>query len=140
VDESQSVDEVAVLVFSDDKLVRAAVMNALGRRPAPELPRVRFVECATEPMVIRHLDAGDVDLVILDGEAAPVGGLGIARQLKDEITDCPPTLVIIGRPDDAWLATWSMAEAVVAHPIDPVELAEAVAALLRTRLAVGTLR
>ncbi|MCV7063842.1 hypothetical protein H7I76_33135, partial [Mycolicibacterium vaccae] len=38
-----------------------------------------------------HLDEGGFDLVILDGEAAPVGGMGIAKQLKDEIGHCPPT-------------------------------------------------
>ena len=85
-------------------------------------------------MVIRHLDAGTVDLAILDGEAVPVGGLGIARQLKDEIFDCPPVLVLTGRPEDAWLATWSRAEAAVPHPLDPMLLAETVIRLLRGRV------
>ena len=70
-------------------------------------------------------------LVILDGEASPVGGMGIAKQLKDEITDCPPVLVLTGRADDAWLANWSRAEAAVPHPIDPIRLGEAVVGLLR---------
>ena len=72
------------------------------------------------------------DLVILDGEATPTGGLGIAKQLKDEIADCPPVLVLTGRPDDAWLASWSRAEAAVPHPIDPIRLGDAVVSLLRT--------
>jgi hypothetical protein len=42
--------------------------------------------------------------------------------------------VLIGRPEDAWLATWSRAEAAVPHPIDPVRLAEAVTELLRPRV------
>jgi len=110
-------------------------MTALGRRPAPELPAIRFLECATEPLVIRTMDAGAVDLAILDGEAVPVGGMGVCRQLKDEIFGCPPILVLIGRPQDAWLATWSRADAVVAQPLDPLRLADAAAALLRQRLA-----
>jgi hypothetical protein len=36
---------------------------------------------------------------------------------------------------DAWLATWSRAEAVVPYPIDPVRLPNAVADTLRARLA-----
>jgi hypothetical protein len=36
------------------------------------------------------------------------------------------------------LATWSRADAVVGHPIDPGQLAEAVSGLLRTRLAATT--
>lgn len=125
-----------VLVYSDDASVREAVKLALGSRPAAELPRIDFVECATEPFVIRQMDSGTIDLAILDGEAAPAGGLGICRQLKDEIFNCPPVLVLTGRPADGWLATWSRAEAAVPHPIDPVILAETVATLLRRRLAI----
>ena len=86
---------------------------------------------ATEPVVIQNMDAGGIDLAILDGEAVPAGGMGIAKQLKDEIYHCPPVLVLTGRPQDAWLATWSRAEAAVPHPIDPIQLAEAVVGLLR---------
>lgn len=125
-----------VLIYSDDATVREAVKLALGSRPAPELPRIDFVECATEPVVIRQMDSGTIDLAILDGEAAPAGGLGICRQLKDEIFNCPPVLVLTGRPADGWLATWSRAEAAVPHPIDPVVLAETVATLIRRRLAI----
>lgn len=125
-----------VLIYSDDATVREAVKLALGSRPAPELPRINFVECATEPVVIRQMDSGTIDLAILDGEAAPAGGLGICRQLKDEIFNCPPVLVLTGRPADGWLATWSRAEAAVPHPIDPVVLAETAATLIRRRLAI----
>jgi DNA-binding response OmpR family regulator len=89
---------------------------------------------ATEPVVIQQMDAGGIALAILDGEAVPAGGMGIAKQLKDEIYQCPPVLVLIGRPQDAWLATWSRAESVVTHPIDPVQLAESVIGLLRSRV------
>ena len=124
-----------VLVYSDDVNTRQQVILALGRRPHPDLPELTYVEIATEPVVIQHMDAGGIALAILDGEAAPAGGMGIAKQLKDEIFQCPPILVLIGRPQDAWLATWSRAEAAVSHPIDPVRLAEATAGLLRERVA-----
>ena len=133
-DADQPTAPLTVLVYSDDNDTREQVMLALGRRPHPDLPAVEYVEVATEPMVIRHLDSGTVDLAILDGEAVPVGGLGIARQVKDEIFNCPPVLVLTGRPDDAWLATWSRAEAAVPHPIDPLLLAEAVNRLLASRV------
>jgi DNA-binding response OmpR family regulator len=133
-DAEQPTTPLTVLVYSDDNDTREQVMLALGRRPHPDLPPVEYVEVATEPMVIRHLDTGTVDLAILDGEAAPVGGLGIARQVKDEIFNAPPIVVLTGRPDDAWLATWSRAEAAVPHPIDPLQLAETVIRLLRERV------
>lgn len=107
---------------------------ALGSRVAPELPRLNYIEVATEPVVIQHMDSGQIDLAILDAEAAPAGGLGIARQLKDEIFNCPPVLVLIARPQDAWLATWSRADGVVQAPIDPVLIADVAATLLRKRL------
>jgi DNA-binding response OmpR family regulator len=107
------------------------VRLALGTRLHPDLPDLEYLEVATGPMVIRQMDAGGFDLVILDGEASPVGGMGIAKQLKDEIAECPPVLVLTGRADDAWLATWSRAEAAVPHPIDPIRLGDAVVSLLR---------
>lgn len=123
-----------VLIYSDDRTTRQRVALALGRRPAPELPAISIVECATEAIVMRTLDAGGIDLAILDGEAVPVGGMGICRQIKDEIFHAPPVLVLIARAADAWLATWSRADAVVPEPLDPLVMAEQAAALLRRRL------
>lgn len=115
-----------VLVYSDNRDVRAQVLQALGPKPYPDLPAFKYIECATEPVVFDHFDEGQIDLAILDGEATPVGGMGIAKQAKDEIFNGPPMIVIIGRLQDAWLATWSRAEAAVAHPIDSFRLAEVV--------------
>ncbi len=121
-----------VLVYSDDRDVREQVVLALGTNPHPTLPPFEYVECATEPVVFQHLDEGDIDLVILDGEAVPAGGMGIARQMKDEIFRAPPVLILTGRVQDAWLATWSRADAAVPHPIEPLRLAEAVIDLARS--------
>ena len=133
-DPSPTTAPLKVLVYSDDVNTRQQVMLALGSRPHPDLPELEYVEVATEPVVMSNMDAGHIDLAILDGEAVPAGGLGIAKQLKDEIYDCPPVLVLTGRPQDAWLATWSRAEAACPHPLDPVQLAESVISLLRSRV------
>ena len=135
-DPQVEVEPLKVLVYSDDRGVRQQVLSSLGRRPDQGLPPVSYVECATEPMVFAQVDAQRFDLVILDGEATPAGGMGIARQLKDEIYQCPPILVLIGRPQDGWLATWSRADAVVSHPLDPRTLAKAAAELLKRRIAL----
>jgi DNA-binding response OmpR family regulator len=123
-----------VLVYSDDANTREQVRLAVGRRPAADLPPVEYVECATLPAVLTELEQGGVDVLVLDGEATPAGGMGVCRQVKDEIFRCPPVLVLIGRPQDAWLATWSRADAAVAHPIDPVALSDTLAILLRRRV------
>ncbi|GAA2078848.1 hypothetical protein GCM10009801_36040 [Streptomyces albiaxialis] len=120
-----------VLVYSDDANTREQVRLAAGRRPAADAPTVEYIECATLPAVLSTLEERVVDVCVLDGEATPAGGMGVCRQIKDEIFECPPVLLLIGRPQDAWLATWSRAEAVVSHPIDPTTLADALAGLLR---------
>ncbi|MFE6160197.1 hypothetical protein ACFQ7F_14950 [Streptomyces sp. NPDC056486] len=125
-----------VLVYSDNASTREQVRLATGRRPAADVPAVEFIECATLPAVLKELDRGGIDVCVLDGEATPVGGMGVCRQLKDEIFQCPPVLLLMGRPQDAWLATWSRAEAAVTLPVDPVEFASSLAALLRDRLAI----
>ncbi|TNY36220.1 response regulator transcription factor [Thermomonospora catenispora] len=124
-----------VLVYSDDADTRAQVRMAIGRRPAADLPPVEYVEVATHPAVVARLDAGDIDVAVVDAEAQPAGGLGVCRQAKDEVYDCPPFVAIIARRDDGWLATWSRADAVVSQPLDPMALAEAVADQLRRRRA-----
>src|SRR5438093_7024934 len=122
-----------IVVYSHDADIRARVRLAIGRRPATDVPEAEIIEVATEPALFRLLDAGQVEVMVLDGEAQPAGGMGVCRQAKDEIHDCPPVLLIIGRPDDGWLATWSGAEAVVSHPIEPRALATALAGLMRER-------
>ena len=131
-------DEVlTILLYASDRTTRQNVRLSLGRKVALDLPPVRVLEVATQAAVISAMDAGGIDLAILDGEAVP-GGMGLCRQLKDEILRCPPILVLIGRPDDAWLATWSRADGAVSHPVDPVRLPAAVAALLRPQMSTQT--
>jgi DNA-binding response OmpR family regulator len=131
----------SIVLYSDDSSVRASIIGALGNRVAPEMVEHVIHEFATGAALRLFVDgkkrAADkpIDLFILDGESVPEGGLGIARQLKDEVFNCPPVLVITGRKADAWLAAWSRAEANVLHPVDPFTLSHTVADLLRTRTA-----
>ena len=140
---STETSKIRVVIYSHDSAVRAAVISALGRKIAADLPAHEVLEFATAPALRAFVDRPDLagnfkaDLFILDGEAVPEGGMGVARQLKDEIFNCPPVLLITGRREDAWLAAWSRAEASVIHPIDPFTLANTVANLMRTR-AVAT--
>jgi DNA-binding response OmpR family regulator len=127
-----------VLVFSHRPEVREAIVMAVGRRPAPDLGRLEYLEAGTIAEVLAAVDAGRVDLAILDGEAQPTGGMGLSRQLKNEIAQCPPIIVSVRRKDDRWLAVWSQADAVIVHPLDPLAAAETVAEVLRShRLPVA---
>ncbi|MBH1933573.1 hypothetical protein I5Q34_04580 [Streptomyces sp. AV19] len=127
-----------VLVYSDDANTREQVRLAGGRRPAPDVPPVEYVECATLPALLRLLGERRIDVCVLDGETAPAGGMGVCRQLKDEVFQCPPVLLLMGRPQDAWLATWSRADAAVTHPVDPVAFAASLAGLLRERVPAAS--
>ena len=65
-----------IIIYSDDSSVRAAVISALGKRAAKDLPEHEIHEFATGPALRAYVDtknlAGDfrADLFILDGEAA----------------------------------------------------------------------
>ena len=119
-----------VLVYATDSVVRDQVRMAVGRSPAAGVDIEMFLDSDDAAEVVRAADEGVPDLLILDGEAWPTGGLGLCRQLKNELASPPPTLVLIGRRDDRWLGEWSQADAVLMHPIDAHELARAVVSLL----------
>lgn len=127
---------VKVLVFSDDRLVREQVRLTLGRRVAADLPELEVFEVATQGALLRALDVGtDYALLIFDGNAQPSGGFGLAHQVKEEYADCPPVMLLVTRDADAWLASWSRAEAVTPFPLDPVTMPQQAAHLIRARLA-----
>ncbi|MEN9687942.1 MAG: hypothetical protein RL381_954 [Actinomycetota bacterium] len=128
-----------IVLYSDDVTVREAVVAALGKRVAPDMAEHAIHQFATGPALRLFVDGKKpdsdtpIDLFILDGESVPEGGIGMARQLKDEVFNCPPVMVITGRKEDAWLAAWSRADANVLHPVDPFTLSHTVADLLRAR-------
>ena len=129
-----------VLVYSSRPEVRAAVRTAVGRRPAPDVGPLTWLECATGGEVVEAVDGGGVDLVLLDGEAQPTGGLALSRQLVVEVADRPAICVLIARQPDRWLAHWSQADGTLALPIDPLTAPQVVAGLLRERAARAPLR
>lgn len=129
---NESREKLQIALYSDDSSVRQTVIKALGRRISPEFDEHEITEFATGPALRAKVDAGkNFDLYILDGESVTEGGMGIAKQLKDEVFNCGVVIVIVGRASDAWLAGWSRAEGVVSHPLDPFTLASTVADIFR---------
>ena len=118
-----------VLVYSDNARTRAQVMLALGKRVHPKLPDLTYTEVATAPVVIKTVDAGGIDLAILMARPPRPAEMGIAKQLKDEVNDCPPIVELTGRPTMRGSPT-GRAEAAVPHPLDPIRLADAVVDVL----------
>jgi DNA-binding response OmpR family regulator len=128
-----STQPLKIFVYSHRPEIREAIVTAVGRRPAADIGRVDYIEAGTVAEVLMTMDGGGIDLAILDGEAQPTGGIGLCRQLKNEITNCPPIVIAVRRKDDRWLATWSQADAVIIFPLDPLAAAETVADVLRSQ-------
>ena len=134
----QKMEKLVIALYSDDSSVRASVISALGKQLDPTLAVHEVKEFATADALRLYVDSKkQVDLFVLDGEAVPEGGMGVARQLKDEVFNCPPVLLITGRAQDNWLAAWSKAEGTVTHPIDPFTIAAKCAALLKSDSALA---
>jgi DNA-binding response OmpR family regulator len=120
-----------VLLYSDDARVREQMRLAIGTRPAADLT-VEFVDAATYDECVRLVDDYEIDLMVLDGEATPAGGIGIARQIRDDRpADAPPTCVVIARAADRWLAAYAQVDATLVHPLDPVTTGQTITRLLR---------
>lgn len=115
---------VRALVYSHDIAFCRYVGDSLDATA-----NIEFV--ASYPVLFARLNAGVVDVVILDGEATPAGGVDVARQLKDRFNYCPPILLVVARAADAWLALMSKADATVGPGRAPMPLADAVNRLMK---------
>lgn len=127
-DSEQVAPPLRVVVYSSDRDVRELVHTSLmlsDPRPAGVGHRG-----------LRHGGGGDPG----DGRRrcraghprrrSPAGRNGDCPAIEGRSFRCPPILILTGRPQDAWLATWSRADAVVPRPISPFDLAAAVVQLL----------
>ncbi|WP_051197274.1 response regulator transcription factor [Jonesia quinghaiensis] len=126
--EATTQDKRSVLVYSDDATVRHHVRQSIGN--SIDGLAIEWHDVATYDALVERVQPGRYDLLILDGEARKAGGMGVAREVKNEVFDCPPILVLTGRAQDAWLASWSLADSAVARPLDPFELSSHVSKLL----------
>ncbi len=82
----QTKEKLVIALYSDDSAVRASVISALGKQIDPTLTNHEIKEFATADALRLYVDSKkQVDLFVLDGEAVPEGGMGVARQLKDEV-------------------------------------------------------
>ncbi|XBH23109.1 response regulator [Jonesiaceae bacterium BS-20] len=117
-----------ILLYSNHSSVRSEVRFAVGDTVAGA--SVEWLEVATYEALWEIAEKGNFDLFILDGEAHKVGGMGISRELKESLYDCPPILLLTGRAQDAWLASWSLADDAVPRPLDVFAVQDAVQQLL----------
>jgi hypothetical protein len=87
-DESSRDDEVlTILLYASDRTTRQNVRLALGRKVAADLPPVRALEVATQAAVLTAMDAGGIDLAILDGWR-PGRGPMVPYRIQSTQSDC----------------------------------------------------
>lgn len=129
---SISTTEYAALLYSHDPSVIEQMRSAIGEEPV-EGVRIEYAVAGDYDDAVALIDRYEIDLVLLDGEAQPAGGLGIARQLRDEFEEPPLLAVVVARAADRWLAAWARADAVLSHPLNPVTTGQTVVDLLVNR-------
>ena len=117
-----------VLAVTQTPRVLARNSTVLAGRDGIEL-----LTCST-PDELRDLVAVEQpDVLVIDGDLKPEGGYSVLHDLRehDELAGrtTPPALVLLGRPDDRWLANWAGADEHLVKPFDPFLLADRVAAL-----------
>ncbi|MDR1118840.1 MAG: hypothetical protein LBL01_06040 [Bifidobacteriaceae bacterium] len=119
-----------ILLYSDNELVRNLVKDTIGDAIGAAGTPIEWTEVATAPIAVRLAQQGEYDLMILDNETSKLGGVGLVRELRAELSWQPTVLLLLAREQDAWLAAWSGADAAVLQPVDPFELVSQVARLL----------
>jgi DNA-binding NarL/FixJ family response regulator len=124
---------VKVLLVAADPAVRRtmeltvrSVERAIG--PGGE---VEFLEAPDGVAGIRLAWRELPDVVVADELSSRAGAFALTKDLKDAIPAFPGKVVILlERAQDEWLAPWAGADAWFVKPVNPFELADAIAALV----------
>ena len=120
-----------VLVVCENERDLLRVVSGLHARPGIEVEQVRSAAEAH-----RRMDAGGVDVLVIDGDMRPEGGYSLlfeergAGVLRGEPT--PPAVILVEREQDRWLAQWAGAQETMLKPVDPFGLADLVVLLGET--------
>ena len=114
----------SILIIDDDPTIRIQLRHLF------EVDRCEVEDVAT--LAAARAAALDFrpEVVLLDYELPDGTALDLLPFLKESAPDVP-ILVLTGRPQDGWLAGWSHADGAVSHPLDPIQIADAIAELAR---------
>lgn len=100
------------------RLVVSSIERAVGSR-------LEFLEAADGSQGIRVGLRERPDAIVADEFASREGAFSLARTLRGEPVPFVGAIVILlERPQDAWLARWSGADAWFVKPVDPFEVAD----------------
>jgi DNA-binding response OmpR family regulator len=115
-----------VLIVSEVAAERQRAASALLLRAAD----ATVVEATSTRQANVLVGAGDVDVLVVDGDLQPKGGFSWLYELREQAAmggaPRPPAVVMTARPQDQFLGDWAGAESLVRKPVDPFVLADEV--------------
>jgi DNA-binding NarL/FixJ family response regulator len=125
---------VKILLVSDDPATRdstAVAMRSVERTAGEAVEFLRAKDGLDGvKLAWRHLP----EVVVTDEISSRAGAFALTRDLKGAARVFPGAVVILlDRPQDAWLAEWSGADAWFVKPVNPFELADAVSRSMARR-------
>ena len=96
--------------------------------------RLQFLEASDGEKGVATAWRERPDVIVADEIASRAGAFALAKELRGQMRPYTGVIVILlDRPQDAWLAEWSGADAWFVKPVDPFELADRVVDLLREK-------
>ena len=112
----------------------ALTVRSIERRLAEPL---RFRAAANGELALRAALRDRPDVVVADEIASRMGAFALARSLRDDADPYAGVIVVLlERRHDAWLASWSGADAWYVKPPDPFAVADRLWELLEERALV----
>ena len=119
-----------VLLVTDEEWIRNETVAALSE------PDTDIREVADPRRAAAAADEFEPDVVIVDLQVGSMGGMAVARALREAefADDIPPTsiLLLLDRTADEFLAKRAAADAWVVKPFTPQQLRAAIAAATST--------
>ncbi len=123
-----------ILVVSSDADTRAMAALAVGGLERTTKEPIEFLAASDGLKGIRAAWRELPDVVIADEIMSRAGAFALAKELTGATRPFPGLVVILlDRPQDAWLASWSGADLWFTKPVNPFDLAERVAGALDRR-------
>lgn len=119
------------LLISDDPDLRTHLRVALGNVERRTGERWEFLEESNGLRGIATAWRERPHLVLTDEIVSGAGGFAVTKDLRGQMEPFPGVIVIVlARPQDAWLADWAGADASMMRPVDPFALADIVVSLV----------
>ena len=123
-----------VLLVSPDPRSRESMALAVRSIERALGSQLRFRAAANGELGIRAALRDRPDVIVADEIASRAGAFALAKDLRGQTRPFEGIIVILlDRPQDAWLAEWSGADAWFVKPVDPFQLAGRVVDLLREK-------